>query len=194
MKGIIFNLLEGVVVEDQGDDAWDDVLDDAGLHGAYTSVGSYPDGELLCLLGQVHGLTNNDSAAKLTWFGRRSMPMLADRYPVFFEGHRTTVEFLSTLNDIIHTEVRKLYPDADVPTFDFSNAMSDPVTGRTGLSLGYQSARKLCALAEGFIEGAAAQFGESVTIVQPECMLHGDSRCLLECSFTPNAESGSDGR
>ena len=49
-KGVIFNLAEQVVTDDYGADVWDDVLDQAGLEGAYTSLGSYPDGDLTALV------------------------------------------------------------------------------------------------------------------------------------------------
>ncbi len=50
MKGIIFNLVEEVVRNRYGEDTWDELLDAAGLDGAYTSLGSYPDEELLRLV------------------------------------------------------------------------------------------------------------------------------------------------
>ena len=34
MKGVIFNLLEEAVVDQFGDDSWDDLLDAAELEGA----------------------------------------------------------------------------------------------------------------------------------------------------------------
>ncbi len=43
MKGIIFNLVEDVVTQENGPDAWDDLLDAAHVDGAYTAVGSYDD-------------------------------------------------------------------------------------------------------------------------------------------------------
>jgi hypothetical protein len=39
MKGVVFNLLERVIADD--DEAWDEILDAAGSSGAYTSVGTY---------------------------------------------------------------------------------------------------------------------------------------------------------
>lgn len=47
MKSIIFNLLEQVVTDAHGEDIWDDLLAGAGLEGAYTSLGNYPDEDLL---------------------------------------------------------------------------------------------------------------------------------------------------
>jgi hypothetical protein len=172
MKGIVFTLLEQAVVDQHGDDVWDDLLDGAGLVGAYTSLGDYPDDDLRHLVDHAAsklGLTQQDV---IRWFGRSALPRLADSYPHFFD-HRETRSFLYTLNDIIHPEVRKLYPGADVPWFDFS----ERPTGE--LVMGYASARRLCAFAEGLIEGAAAHFGEPVEINQPTCMLRDDPACEI---------------
>jgi hypothetical protein len=51
--------------------------------------------------------------------------------------------------------------------------------------MSYRSARKLCALAEGFVTAAAAHYGETVRIAHPSCMHRGDAECRLELSFTP---------
>ena len=101
-------------------------------------------------------------------------PALAAAYPGFFVPHHDIGSFLGTLNDIIHPEVRKLYPGADVPTFGFTTASDGTITMR------YGSPRRLCAFAEGLIEGAATQFGQVVTIEQPRCMLRGDELCTIE--------------
>jgi predicted hydrocarbon binding protein len=45
--------------------------------------------------------------------------------------------------------------------------------------MGYVSHRKLCAFAEGLIEGAAEHYNEPVSIAQPTCMLRGDPACAL---------------
>ena len=52
MKGIVFNLLEEAVVEAHGVDAWDQILEDVGADGAYTSLGNYPDDEALALVAE----------------------------------------------------------------------------------------------------------------------------------------------
>lgn len=49
--------------------------------------------------------------------------------------------------------------------------------------MGYHSARKLFALAEGFMQGAAAHYGETLTITQHECMHHGGPRCMFRIEF-----------
>jgi hypothetical protein len=179
MKGVVFNLLEKTVATEFGEDSWDNLLDAAGLDGSYTSLGSYSDSDLFKLIDAASATLGIVGSDVVRWFGRTALPLLADLYPQFFEPHQATRSFVLTLNDIIHPEVRKLYPGADVPVFDFDTS-SDEV-----LVVGYASPRKLCAFAEGLIEGAAAHYGQSVEIEQPLCMNRGDPKCVLRMRFSP---------
>jgi hypothetical protein len=113
----------------------------------------------------------------LRWFGRTVLPVLYQKYPVFFEPHRDTRGFLLTLNEVIHPEVRKLYPGAQVPKFDFDTSSAEV------LRMGYYSSRHLCAFGLGLIEGAADHYHEQVRIEQPLCTQRGDPKCLFELSF-----------
>lgn len=178
MKGIIFNLLEEVVRREHGEDTWDALLESAGLEGSFTSLGNYPDEHLLKLVGAASAALRTPPDAIVRWFGRSALPLLAERYPRFLTPHTSVATFLLTLNDIIHTEVRKLYPGADVPTFDFGGGSPGEVV------MGYRSPRRLCALAEGFIEGAAAHYNEEVSIRQSMCMNRGDEKCLIHVAIT----------
>src|ERR1051325_1639810 len=182
MKGIVFNLLEHIVRQTHGEDTWDALLDAAGLEGAYTSLGSYPDGDLLKLVGAASAALKLPADTVVRWFARNALPILAQKYPKFFEPHTSTRPFLLTLNDIIHPEVRKIYPGADVPVFDFETN-SDEV-----LVMGYKSPRKFCSFAEGLIEGAAAHYGEEVEIEHPKCMKRGDDKCILRLAFQKRGE------
>jgi hypothetical protein len=178
MKGVVFNLLQDVVSAAHGEDVWDDLLDDAGLDGVYTSLGSYDDAELMALVAAASAKLGVPAVDVIRWFGREAIPHFAGRYPKLFAGHVETRSFVLTLNDIIHPEVRKLYPGADVPEFDFD--LSDPDV----MAMSYRSPRKLCSFGEGLVQGSATHFGEVAHIEQPECMLRGDARCLLQISFT----------
>ncbi len=176
MKGIVFNVLEQLVSRNFGEDTWDAILDASDLDGAYTSLGSYPDGDLMKLVAAASDALDMPPNDVIFWFGRNALPVFAGHYPQLFAAHDSTQSFVITLNEIIHPEVRKLYPGADVPMFDFSS--------RDGvLLMGYRSPRKLCAFAEGLINGAADHFGDRVTIDQPHCMNRGDDHCLLEITF-----------
>ena len=177
MKGIIFNLLEEAVSKEFGEVTWDKLLDEANLSGAYTSLGSYADGEIIALVDAASAVLNLPSQDILRWFGQSAMPLLATRFPDFFSEHAETRSFLLTLNNIIHPEVHKLYPGASTPVFDFG-ASDDG-----GLIIGYSSSRKLCALAEGFMRGAAEHFHEQADIRQPQCMHEGAASCVFHVRF-----------
>lgn len=152
-------------------------MDAAQLEGTYTSLGNYPDADMMKLVTAASSALNRPGDHVLRWFGRHPLPLLADRYPQFFRPFTATRPFLLTLNDIIHPEVRKLYPGAGVPVFDFDASAPDT------LAMGYTSARRFCAFAEGLIEGAAAHYGEEVAIEQPTCMNRGDKTCTLMIRF-----------
>ncbi|MEC5180806.1 heme NO-binding domain-containing protein [Arthrobacter sp. CG_A4] len=177
MKGIIFNLLEEVVIQHHGEDTWDDLLDGAGFSGSYTSLGSYPDEDALRLVSLAAESLNSTPFDILRWFGQEAMPLLAVRYPGYFRGHATTRPFVLSVNSIIHPEVRMIYPGADVPTFGFR----DEPDG--SLEMTYSSARRLCALAHGFLEGAAAHYGETVDFDQLQCMNLGAASCVCRVTF-----------
>ena len=177
MKGIVFNLLEEVVRQEYGEDTWDDLLEAAALDGAYSSLGSYGDEELNKLVCAASDALQLPPDAIVRWFGCKALPLMAQSYSHFFTAHQNTRSFVLALNTIIHPEVRKLYPGADVPVFDFDTASEEV------LLVGYHSPRRMCAFAQGLVEGAAAYFGESIRFEQSLCMHRGDSQCLFHIRF-----------
>ena len=94
-----------------------------------------------------------------------------------------TVIVVSAHYDHLGLRRGKLYPGADVPEFTFDSRPDGT------LRMGYDSHRRMCSFAEGLILGAAAQFGEHATVVQPQCMLRGDDWCVLEIGFSPGTAS-----
>ena len=177
MKGIVFNLLEEVVIQEFGPDVWDDLLDEAQVGGAYTSLGNYPDTDMNALVAAAAAKLGKPPEDVLRWFGQQAMPLLAKRYPSLFVQHTNSRSFVLSVNSIIHPEVRKLYPGADCPFFHFTDTADD------GLTIGYESSRDLLALAQGFIEGAAQVYQEEVEIKQLVCP-HSGSFPSLRVEWT----------
>lgn len=173
MKGVIFGLFGDTVADALGHDAWDAILAAARLSGGYTSLGNYPDDELTALIDATAAATGRPDAAVLRWFGQAAMPRLIASYPHFFALRGGTRALLATLNPLVHSEVRKLYPGALCPHFDFRDEGDR-------LIIGYRSPRKLCFLAQGFIEGVARHFAETVTIAHLRCQHDGSPSCQLE--------------
>jgi hypothetical protein len=177
LKGIVFNLLEESVTASHGEDAWDALLDSTGLDGAYTALGNYEDAELLALVGEVCRHQGAPADEVLRAFGRRALPALAVRYPEFFTPHASVKPFLLTLDAVIHREVVKIYPGARPPRMWFEDPAPD------ALVLNYRSERRLCAFAEGMIEGAAEHYGQAVTLEHRGCMRDGADACAILATF-----------
>jgi hypothetical protein len=160
MKGIVFTeFLE--MVEKRFDPAMvDRIILAAHLPsgGAYTAVGTYDHGEMWSLLAALSKATDTPVPDLLRGFGQHLFGRFALGFPHYFASAGSTFEFLANLNGMIHVEVRKLYPDAELPHFE--------VLERTAsrMVLVYQSARHFADLAEGLIQGCAEHFREALAI------------------------------
>ncbi len=177
MKGIIFNVVEHTVTEEFGADVWDELLTAAEIDGAYTALGDYSVDELNAIVTAASEKLELPPADVVRFVGRRGFPWLMQRYPEMATGHTSARSFVLSLNEVIHPEVRKLYPGADVPVFQ----QHDSDTG--ALDIEYVSQRQLCFLAEGLTFGCADYFGETISISQPKCQHTGDSSCVLRIEW-----------
>lgn len=178
MKGVVFNLLEEAVTRAFGADTWDALVDSAGVSGAYTSLGNYPDDDVEALVAAAGRALSLDRDAVLRWFGVNAMPILAELYPDFFRAADARA-FVEGINTIIHAEVRKIYPGAACPHFRMRAHPSGD------LVMDYLSTRNMCALAQGFVEGAAAWFGETVEFRHTACVSQGAPHCTFQIAWNP---------
>ena len=158
MKGIIFNVTEKAVTELLGEDAWDDLLDDAGLDGDYTALGTYADEDLLALVSAAATKTGHDPADVQRLVGRHALPHLVASMADFLDPNLDVFDFLASIHSIIHVEVKKLDPDSKPPDVIPERISDDE------LHLTYRSDRGLSPLAEGLILGAGDHYGQPVTI------------------------------
>ena len=178
MKGVLFNVIEEVVESAMSPDEWDDVIEAAGVSGAYTSLGNYPDADLDAIVravGAAAGLSIDDT---LRLAGRLGFERLAARAPSQLARCATWRDVLTTLDDIIHPEVLKAYPDAELPQFDVVSAGDD-------ITMRYTSARRMCALADGLIVGCGTWYGSVLTVRHETCVHRGDPTCTLRVAETP---------
>lgn len=84
-----------------------------------------------------------------------------------------------------HEQMSHLPGGLTPPLFGYEIPYDDP----NGLILIYDSARHLCPVLMGAIEGAAARYGEEVMIVERTCMKRGDPVCRFEIHFFAAAEA-----
>ena len=173
MKGVVFNLLSDMVEEKFGLEVWDQLLMDTGHDGVFVASETYADTCLFSLIGrasEVSGIPSNDL---IRAFGEYMFPRFHSDNPEFFSAEMTLKEFLLTVDRVIHVEVRKLHPDANLPPFEYIDQSDSELT------MLYKSPRKLCKLAEGLISGAANHFGESYTLDHSRCLHNGDDHCRM---------------
>lgn len=177
MKGVLFNVVEEVITAEFGADAWDDLLHRAELDGAYTALGSYPDSDMTGLVVAASEKLGVAVSDVLMLVGRKAFDGLAARYPGSLDGATTAAVFLEDVENYIHPEVRKLYPDAVLPEFTFADL------GEGWMRMGYRSPRGLDYLAEGLVHGAADHFGETVEVRRPDVESR-PNETILHLSFS----------
>ncbi len=145
MKGIVFREFLEMVEESFGMNVADRIIQESELPsgGAYTSVATYDHREILTLVGKLHEQTQVPVPDLVRAFGRHLFHRFVALYPGFFVGVPSAFAFLQRIDGIIHVEVRKLYPDAELPAFDCEPLGSDR------LAMIYRSQRPFVELAEG---------------------------------------------
>ncbi|MFQ5863999.1 MAG: heme NO-binding domain-containing protein [bacterium] len=160
MKGIVFTEFFEMVEDTFGPETADTIIEASDLPsgGAYTAVGTYNYNEMVQLVVQLSKATGISVSDLLRTFGKHLFGRFFVGYPHFFNGVATAFSFLESIEEIIHSEVRKLYPDAELPTFEFDTSEQ----GR--LSMIYSSERGLADLAEGLILGCIDHFGERIEL------------------------------
>ncbi|PIQ40211.1 MAG: hypothetical protein COW58_07275, partial [Thalassolituus sp. CG17_big_fil_post_rev_8_21_14_2_50_53_8] len=138
MKGVVFDILRDMVEEQFGLAGWNALLDKAGADGLYISTQTYPDEELLKLVAAASEVTGKPADELVFSFGEFMVKEFYKRFPGFFDNASGLIDFLISVDRIVHVEVRKLYPDAALPSFTYEGGSSDEVT------MNYRSPRKLC--------------------------------------------------
>lgn len=160
MKGMVFTNFLEMVEERFGFVIADTIVTESNLPsgGAYTSVGQYDYKEMFTLIGKLHHQTGIPVADLCKEFGKYLFVKLVEAYPHFVSRVSNVFDFLGSIDNYIHIEVRKLYPDAELPHFETRLITPDQ------LEMIYRSSRGLHYLAEGLIEGSLAHFKTTATI------------------------------
>jgi hypothetical protein len=155
MKGVVFTEFMDMVEQRFSSEMLDDIIEDAKLPsgGVYTAVGTYPHGEMVELVSALSARSGAAVPDLLRTFGEYLFGRFVKGYPAFFKGHADAFTFLAGIEDVIHAEVRKLYPDAELPRFEVEHHDD------RRLAIIYSSGRHFEDLAEGLIVGCIAHFG-----------------------------------
>lgn len=160
MKGIIFREFLDMVEDRFGDEIVDQIIEESNLpnDGAYTSVGTYPHEEMVQLVVSLSKATQIAAPTLLNVFGEHAFGRFALGYPHMFIGIDDAFSFLEEIQENIHVQVLKLYPEAQLPFIEIISRNEDQ------LEMLYTSDRKMADLALGLINGCLNHFNEKADI------------------------------
>ena len=163
MKGIVFTEFLAMVEARSGFDVVDSMIERSGVpnKGAYAATGTYPCQELMAMVGALSAMTNTSVPDLIRNYGKHLFSRLAAAFPQYVPRDPGLFPFLQSIDGHIHVEVRRIYPDAELPSFT-----SRVSSGGECVELEYRSPRRLDALALGLLEGAVEHFAEGVSIHQ----------------------------
>ncbi len=160
MKGIVFTEFLEMVEKKFGYDMVDSILEKSGLDGIYTAIGTYPHHEIVSLLMNLSEETNKDAEILLSEFGKYIFDTFLASYPQFFQNAENAFEFLESIDNHIHVEVQKLYPEAALPRFETEvNAVGE-------MTMVYKSDRKMSSFAMGLIEKTISHYKENLNVTK----------------------------
>ncbi len=160
MKGIVFTEFLNLVETKFGLETVDEIITNSQLDsgGVYTAVGTYNFSEMLELLNHLSKKTKLTKDDLLYAFAEHFFMVIKRDYPKLINSYTNPITMLASIENHIHIEVLKLYPDAELPTFNVTNQTN------TSLTLIYTSNRALHAFALGLMHQTFKHFNTKANI------------------------------
>ncbi|WP_019988236.1 heme NO-binding domain-containing protein [Rudanella lutea] len=164
MKGLVFTEFLEMVEERFGYDIVDQILTTSDLPsgGIYAAVGTYNHSEMITLVEQVSQRTNQSVPELLRSYGQYMFNIFTRSYRQLLDRSDSAFSLFHFIQEYHSVEVRKLYPDAELPHFSVEQPAPDHLT------MHYTSERKLSDFAHGLIEGCLEHFGEQATVTKTD--------------------------
>ena len=160
MKGIVFTEFLDLVEDKFGLEVVDEIISKSNLEsgGAYTAVGTYKFSEMLQLLQHLSANTGLSIDDLLLVYAEHFFSVLEDSYPGLLATYSDPIEMLSSIENHIHIEVRKIYPDAELPKFEVIEKTENSLT------MVYKSSRAMHHFGLGLMNKTFEHFNTTATI------------------------------
>jgi len=160
MKGIVFTEFLELVEDKFGLGMVDNIISSSDLEsgGVYTSVGTYSFSEMLQLLQHLSKNTGLSIDDLLLVYAEHFFGVIEDSYPGLLATYKDPIEMLSSIENHIHVEVRKIYPDAELPTFEVLEKTEN------SLIMIYKSSRAMHHFGLGLMNKTFEHFNSTATI------------------------------
>lgn len=161
MKGIVFTEFLELVEEKFGLAMVDTIIESSDLEskGVYTAIGTYSFSEMLALVTNLSKNTDIPVDQLLTVYAEHFFGVIEKSYPGLLATYSDPIEMLASIEDHIHIEVRKIYPDAELPTFTTLERTE------TTLVMLYKSSRAMYSFGLGLMNKTFEHFNTTGTIV-----------------------------
>jgi len=160
MKGIIFTEFLELVEEKFGLEMVDKIINQSKLEseGIYTAVGTYDFSEMLQLITHLSKNTDIEVDDLLMVYAEHLFAALVKMHPDLVSHYKNPMDLVASIENHIHVEVQKIYPKAQLPTFDLIDRNDSSMT------MIYKSDKALYMLGKGLMEETFKLFKEPVTI------------------------------
>lgn len=161
MKGIVFTEFLDLVEDKFGIEMVDKIINQSKLEseGVYTSIGTYKFSEMLQLLQNLSSNTGVSIDNLLLVYAEHFFSVLEESYPGLLATYKDPIEMLASIEDHIHVEVRKIYPDAELPTFIVEEKQEN------SLIMVYKSSRSMHHFGLGLMNKTFEHFNSTAKIV-----------------------------
>ncbi|WP_298473860.1 heme NO-binding domain-containing protein [uncultured Maribacter sp.] len=160
MKGIVFTEFLEMVESEFGLEVVDSIIEDSNLpsEGIYTSIGTYDFNEMISLITNLSNRVKMPIDDLIYAFGLFLFSSLVTAHPEVVANYNNPISLLYSIEDHIHVHVKKLYPEAELPTFKIIEKTDKSI------SLIYCSSRGLYRLAHGLIEKSFEHFNKTAKV------------------------------
>ncbi len=147
MKGIIFTEFLELVEEKFGLVMVDKIINQSNLesNGVYTAVGTYEFSEMLQLISHLSENTYISVDDLLMVYSEHLFKALIKSHPNLVEHYKDPMDLLASIENHIHVEVKKIYPEAQLPTFELKEKTD------TKMVMVYKSDKALYMLGKGLM-------------------------------------------
>ncbi|WP_369996673.1 heme NO-binding domain-containing protein [Winogradskyella sp.] len=147
MKGIIFTEFLELVEEKFGLAMVDKIIDQSNLDsdGIYTAVGTYEFSEMLQLISHLSQNTDISIDDLLMVYAEHLFKALIKSHPNLVSHYKDPMDLLASIENHIHVEVKKIYPDAQLPSFELEERTDDKMV------MVYKSDKALYMLGKGLM-------------------------------------------
>lgn len=176
MKGVVFTEFIEFIENKFGFDVCDDMIEksNTSTNGVFTQAGNYPFSDMFNMVKTLSDITSIAIPDLIQAYGEHLFGMLIKIYPKPVTAYNNSFDFIENVEHVVHPEVKKLYPDSDLPTFE-------PISRDLNmLKIKYISSKPLMDFAKGLMIACGKHYGENLTI-NYEVLKGGES---YEAEFT----------